>query len=190
VNVRIIAASNRNLHKLISENKFRDDLYYRLSMIEIKLPRLAERKDDLPLLERHFLDKFNTQYKKQVKSISRRARIVMDRYSWPGNIRELENVLGSACLMTQTDTIDIKDLPQQIREQLLRSPADGARARLSMEEMESSYALEVVKQMDGNKARAAELLGISRTTLYKLLGGITNPRNEATPDDRSSASTN
>jgi len=174
INVRIIAASNRDLHTLIAEKTFRDDLYYRLSMIEISLPGLAERREDIPLLQRHFLEKFNAQYKKEIKGISRRARIFLDRYPWPGNIRELENVLGSACLMAEGDTIDITDLPQQIREQMVRFPLEGARARLSMEEMGSRYALEVVKQMDGNKVRAAEILGISRTTLYKLLGGVAN----------------
>jgi DNA-binding NtrC family response regulator len=174
VNVRIIAATNRDLLTLVSEKTFRDDLYYRLSMIEIRLPGLAERRQDIPLLQRHFLEKFNVQYKKEIKGISRRAGILLERYSWPGNVRELQNVLGSACLMAESNTIDIADFPQQIREQMVRFPAQGARARLSMEEMGSRYALEIVKQMDGNKARAAEILGISRTTLYKLLGGVAN----------------
>jgi len=166
VDVRVIAATNRDLRVLAADNKFRADLYHRLSMVEIKLPELTERKEDLPLLQRHFLERFSASHKKAIRGITRRARILLDRYPWPGNVRELENVIWNACLMSETDYIDVGDLPPHFRERLRGTYAGGA---LSLEEMESRYVREVVEQVGGNKARAAEILRISRTTLYKLL---------------------
>jgi len=169
VNVRVIAATNRDLRELIAQKRFRDDLYYRLSSVEIKVPALAERKEDLPLLQRHFLEKFNTQYKKNIRGISRRARALLTHYAWPGNVRELETVSGSACMMAESDFIDVGDLPEQLRERMPRtSAADGA--GIPLEEMERRYAREILERVGGNKQRAAEILSISRTTLYKLLG--------------------
>jgi DNA-binding NtrC family response regulator len=166
VEVRVIAATNRDLRALAVENRFRADLYHRLSMVEIKLPDLAERKEDLPLLERHFLERFSALHKKSIAGITRRARALLDRYPWPGNIRELENVLWNACMMSETDYIDAGDLPQHFRE---RAQGVSIRGRLSLEEMETRYVREIVEQVGGNKAKAAEILKISRTTLYKLL---------------------
>ena len=166
LNVRVIASTNRDLRKLAAENKFRADLYHRLSVVEFKLPELAERKEDLPLLYRHFLEQFATLHKKAIRGITRRARTLLDRYRWPGNVRELENVLWNACLMSETDYIDAGDLPPHFRERRQGTYAGG---RLSLEEMESRYVREIVEQVGGNKARAAEILRISRTTLYKLL---------------------
>jgi transcriptional regulator with GAF, ATPase, and Fis domain len=115
VNVRVIAATNRNLPKMITESKFRDDLYYRLSMVELKVPRLAERKEDISLLVRHFLDYFNQQFGKNIRGLTPRAQAMLSRYSWPGNVREVENVLGSACMMAQDSLIDVKDLHESVR---------------------------------------------------------------------------
>lgn len=166
VDVRIIAATNRDLRVLAGENKFRADLYHRLSMVEIRLPELAERKEDIPLLERHFLERFSALHKKPIAGVTRRARALLDRYPWPGNIRELENVLWNASMMSETNYIDACDLPQHVRE---RTQVISGRGRFTLEEMETRYAREIVEQVGGNKARAAEILKISRTTLYKLL---------------------
>jgi transcriptional regulator with PAS, ATPase and Fis domain len=166
VDVRIIAATNRDLRVLAGEDKFRADLYHRLSMVEIRLPELAERKEDIPLLERHFLERFSALHKKPIAGVTRRARALLDRYPWPGNIRELENVLWNASMMSETNYIDACDLPQHVRE---RTQVISGRGRFTLEEMETRYAREIVEQVGGNKARAAEILKISRTTLYKLL---------------------
>lgn len=180
VDVRVVAATNRDLRALAGENKFRADLYQRLSVVEFSLPRLADRTEDLPLLQQHLLEKFNAQGKKDIRGLTRRARALLGRYPWPGNVRELENVLWNACIMCEADSIDVGDLPQRVREPAQRKFARDKGSTLSLEELESRYAREVVEQVDGNKLRAAEMLGISRTTLYKLLSC-----NGGTGDDKS-----
>jgi DNA-binding NtrC family response regulator len=167
--VRIIAATNRNLRELASQGRFRDDLYYRLSMIEIKLPALAERLDDLPLLERYFLDRFAAEYGKPVRGLTRRAEALLARYSWPGNIRELENALGHACMMTDRDVIDIADLPDHLRNLPARPVQNEQTELVPMEVVERRHAQRVLAAMGGNKVQAARVLGIHRTTLARLL---------------------
>jgi len=174
VDIRVIAATNRNLKQMVQAGQFREDLYYRLSMIEIMLPRLADRREDLPLLQRHFLERFSTMYGKTIRGISRRAQAVLARYTWPGNIRELENVLGNACLMADTDFVDISDLP------VLR---DNERAPLppglvSLEQVEQQHVKRVLEAVGGDKQRAAEILGISRATVYSFLAKMRNHRGE------------
>jgi DNA-binding NtrC family response regulator len=169
VNVRVIAATNRDLTKMIAEGKFRDDLYYRLSMVELKVPRLAERKEDVPLLVRHFLEYFNEQYGKSIRGFTPRAQAVLSRYSWPGNVREVENVLGAACMMSQEAVIDIHDLPQAILAPQAQEPADDSGHIRSLEDVERQHARATLKRMHGNKLKTAEALGISRGTLYRLL---------------------
>ena len=99
VNVRVIGATHRDLRAMIREGRFREDLYYRLSMVELRVPSLAEHKEDLPLLARHFIDKFSKQFNKPIRGMTQRASIALSRYDWPGNVRELENVIGHACMM-------------------------------------------------------------------------------------------
>jgi len=103
------------LRAAVADKRFREDLYYRLSMVEIQMPRLAERKEDLPLLQRHFVARFATEYKKEMRGITHRAQIRLSRHSWPGNVRELENVIGHAAMMTLSDIIDAQDLPRTCR---------------------------------------------------------------------------
>src|SRR3984957_7034232 len=117
VDVRIVAATNRDLPQMVSQGKFREDLYFRLCMIELKVPSLAERREDLPMLQRHFLKIFAAQYKKPLAGLTRRAQTLLARYAWPGNVRELENVIGHACMMTESDVIDVRDLPERIQNQ-------------------------------------------------------------------------
>src|SRR3984893_15107598 len=111
VEVRVIDVTNSNLRAAIAEKRFREDLYYRLSMVEIRVPRLSERREDLPLLQRHFITRFASQYGKEIRGLTHRAQIVMSLHPWPGNVRELENVIGHACMMVMGDTIDVQDLP-------------------------------------------------------------------------------
>jgi len=167
VDVHVIAATNRNVRELASEAKFREDLFYRLSMIEIELPPLADRKEDLPLLQRHFLQHFSTKYGKRLHGISRRGQILLTRHSWPGNVRELENVIGNACMMAEGKIIRDIDLPEAIRVQMTR-PDNGADS-MTLEEVQSRHLDYVLTLVDGNKARAAEVLGVSRATIYGML---------------------
>src|SRR5437868_13044400 len=111
VDVRVIAATNKDLRALIAEKQFREDLFYRLSMVEIALPALSDRKEDLALLQRHFVEKFAAQFNKSIRGITQRAQRLLARYSWPGNVRELENVIANSCMMADSGVIDIGDLP-------------------------------------------------------------------------------
>lgn len=166
IDVRVIAATNRDLREMASQKTFREDLFFRLSMLEIKLPTLAERKEDLPLLQKHFLDQFAAQLGQKVKTFTRRAQSVLSRYFWPGNIRELQNVIGHACMMSGTDVIDIPDLPAYLHS---RESARDGQGMLTLEEVEKRHVLAILAQVGGNKQEAAEVLGISRATIYRLL---------------------
>jgi DNA-binding NtrC family response regulator len=154
---------------MVAEKRFRDDLYYRLAMVEITLPRLADRKEDMPLLQRHFLERFAEQYHKEISGITRRGQAVLSRYHWPGNVRELENAIGSACMLAHGPVIDIGDLPEHIRTGTAVDPDDDM---VSLEAVEHRHVLRVLAAVDGNKNRAAEILGISRGTLYNILGKL------------------
>jgi DNA-binding NtrC family response regulator len=168
VDVRVVAATNQDLQRLVAAKKFRDDLYFRVSAIEIRLPRLVERKEDLPLLERHFLEHFAAQYGKPVPRLTRRAQAVLARHSWPGNVRELENALAHACMMAEGDTIDVRDLPERFQSQVARSAGQDDDL-MTLEEVDRRHVLRVLERVGGNKVQAAEILGVSRATLYRLL---------------------
>ena len=168
VNVRVVAATNRDVPKMVSEGKFREDLYFRLCMIELNVPPLSERREDLPMLQRYFLKSFASQYNKPLAGLTRRAQTLLARYPWPGNVRELENVLGHACMMTESDVIDVRDLPERMQN-LKHEENEGSDAQLSLDHLARLHAQRVLAHVGGNKVRAAEVLGISRTYLYDLL---------------------
>jgi two-component system, NtrC family, response regulator HydG len=168
IDVRVVAASPRDLRVMIAEKHFRADLYERLAAVEIRLPRLAERREDLPLLQRFFLKKFSAQYDKQISGITRRAQASMAAYPWPGNVRELESVIANASMMTETGIIDIADLPAHIRAPAGDSPEIDENL-LSLDQLQKRHVLRVLERVEGNKARAAEILGIARATIYQML---------------------
>src|SRR2546425_1706613 len=168
VDVRVVAATNRDLRARVAEKEFRDDLYYRLSMVEVKLPLLAERKEDVPLLVRYLVERFATQYNKPIRGLTRRAQALLARYSWPGNVRELENALGHACMMVEGDLIDVRDFPDTLRKPAERELVEDEDL-IPLDELQRRHALRVLARVGGNKKRAAEILGIARTTLYQLL---------------------
>ncbi|MFN3326064.1 MAG: sigma-54-dependent transcriptional regulator [Bryobacteraceae bacterium] len=169
VDIRIVAATNRNLRDMVAARQFREDLYYRLAMVEIKLPRLADRREDLPLLQRHFLSLFAARYGRPAFHLTRRAQAVLSRYSWPGNVRELQNVLGYSCMMTDTDLIDLNELPEWLVAEAHSAPAPEADEMVTLDELQRRYAARVLQRVGGNRVRAAEVLGISRATLYRLI---------------------
>jgi DNA-binding NtrC family response regulator len=173
VNVRVIAATNRDLKSQITKGAFREDLYYRLSMVEVSLPPLADRKEDLPLLQRYLVSKFATQYGKEIQGITRRAQACLARHSWPGNVRELENVIGNACMMVHGNVIDIDDLPESLKR---RGPVGENEDGIpTLEQVEHRHILDVLNRVGGNKLRAAEALGIGRGTLYEMLARMKTP---------------
>jgi DNA-binding NtrC family response regulator len=168
LDVRVIAATNRDLRSMVNQGKFREDLFYRLTMVNIVLPRLADRREDMPLLQRHFLDKFAAEFKKPIKGFTRRAQMRMSDYSWPGNVRELENVIGHACMMVDGPLIDIADLAEPL--QGLPSYTVGQdESLLSLKELQMRHVVRVLALAGGNKLQAAKILGISRATIYQLL---------------------
>ena len=169
IDVRVIAATNRNLQELIAEKKFREDLYYRLSMVEIELPRLADRREDLSLLQRFFVEQFSAQYGKPLKGITPRAQVVLARYPWPGNIRELRSVLGSACMMADAEMVDVRDLPERICVRAAETKNDDSNELLPLAEVERRHVLRVLEQVGGNKVQAARILGINRATVYRIV---------------------
>ncbi len=169
VDVRIIASSNRKLSELVEQGAFREDLYYRLRVIEIELPSLRERAEDIPLLVEHFLNKFG-QERGQNHSISQGALSVLLSYPWPGNVRELENAIESAVALNRSGVIMPEDLPPKVRAESRDGdqPADLYANLPSLDELEKRYLAHVLKVTGENKARTAEILGISRRTLYRM----------------------
>jgi DNA-binding NtrC family response regulator len=181
VDVRVIAATHRNLKAMVHDGEFREDLYYRLAVIDISLPPLASRREDLPLLVRHFVEKYSAEYRKSIAGLARRAQTRLAAYPWPGNVRELENVIANGCMMADRNLIDLDDLPERFRGALTDDTSTDD-ALLSLEEVQRRHVLRVLEGVGGNKARAAEVLGIGRATIYQLLSRMKlekSPRNES-----------
>ena len=178
INVRVISASNRNLEEFIKQGNFREDLFHRINVIKIQLPALRERKEDIPLLHHYFLEKINQKLNKKVLGISQRAQKLLLNYSWPGNIRELENVMERAIMLCKKKFIDIDDFPENIKES---TPAEIGRPQtsqfLSLDEMEKNYIVEILKESNSNKQMASKLLGLSRQALYRKLKKYNIPFN-------------
>ncbi len=164
VNVQVVAATSRDLNVEMKSNRFRPDLWYRLNMVHIQIPPLRQRREDILLLARRFLQDFAGQYRKDVHKLSRRGEAALLAYSWPGNVRELQNVIGRACMLTRTRMVDVEDLPAEVRTQ--SSPAPAASA--TMEEAEKIAVIHALGE-NKNKALAARTLGISRARLYRLM---------------------
>jgi DNA-binding NtrC family response regulator len=150
-------------------------------MIEIKLPPLAERKEDLHLLEQGILRRCATELKKPVAALTRRAQTVLSRHSWPGNIRELENVLGRACMMSEANTIDVRDLPDSVKT-VVAGGSNGDDVLAPLADVQKRHIERVLQSVDGNKARAAEILQISRSSLYRILQESSDPSGNALVD--------
>ncbi len=170
VDVRLIAATNRDLRAEVLAGRFREDLFYRLSTIQIRVPSLSERLDDIPLLIQYFLKKYNEAYSKQIQGLTRRTHAVLLQHAWPGNVRELENVISCACLTSVNDFIDVDDLPENLQKPTGRDshPGDSWRP-LPLEEIRRQHIRRVLEACEGNRVRAAQLLGIGRTSLYRFL---------------------
>ena len=168
VDVRLLAATHRNLEALIREGRFRDDLYYRINVVTIQLPPLRERREDVPLLIDHFLRAFADKNGKSIRGLTREAREALLRYDYPGNVRELENLIERAVVLTRDDVIDLTDLPLTLETQAAESES-GAGLVAAVEGLERRMIREALAKADGIQTRAAELLGIGERVLrYKL----------------------
>jgi DNA-binding NtrC family response regulator len=168
VNVRIVAATNRDLKKLVADGEFRDDLYYRLNVVTITVPPLRERATDIPLLAQHFLEKLARASNRPPKRLAPEALDLLNAYAWPGNVRELEHLLERAVALSSSATLLPDDFPPHLREEPERVPRLPA-AKMTLEELKRWYVSKVLDEAGGNKLRAAELLGIDRRTLYRIL---------------------
>jgi DNA-binding NtrC family response regulator len=169
--VRILAATNRDLEKEIEENRFREDLFYRLNVIEIYLPPLRERREDIPLLAKHFVGKIAQEQNSPEKQISKETMSALINYAWQGNVRELQNAIERAFILSADDEIGVDSLPPRIKLNAahtfeMKDP-DGLRPTL--EEIERQYVNEVLKSVNQDKARAANIMGIDLSTLYRKL---------------------
>jgi len=171
--VRVISTTNRNIQSAIQEGNFREDLFYRLKVIDIELPPLRERKEDLPLLVQHFISKFGQGQKKNISGISEEAMKILLNYPWPGNVRELENIIQRAITLSQHDTITLEDLPVSMVEKTKENLVEKAfQGKYTMDQLEKEYIRKVLMEVGGNKSKAAEILGFDRKTLYRKLEQI------------------
>jgi transcriptional regulator with PAS, ATPase and Fis domain len=178
VNVQVVASTNRNLEQAVREGKFREDLFYRLSVIPILIPPLRERKEDIPVLVDHFIQRYNVQFRKNVKGITPDGLKLLMAYPWPGNIRELKNAVERAMILVDKDMIEVTQLPirisepsggaslsQPVGDQLVKLPPEGA----GLDDVEKELIQQALQYANGNKTKASRLLKISRDTLrYKV----------------------
>lgn len=172
VDVRIIAATNKDIEALVKEGRFREDLFYRLNVFPIHLPALRERKEDIPMLAEHFLEEFNREKEKNIKGIHKEALKKLIEYDWPGNIREIENVIERAVVLAEGELIRFQDLPvylQGKREE--KTAAKEKEAIKTLGELEREHILSVLKLTSDKRSEAAKLLGIDRKTLYRKIKG-------------------
>jgi len=170
IDVRIISSSNRNIKSTIQEGRFREDLYYRLNVIDIQLPPLRERKEDIPLLIQHFITKFSNEFKKNISGVSKDALKLLLNYSWPGNVRELENIIQRAITLSQHEVILPDDLPASIIHKTDEKLFEKAmEEKFTLDQLEKEYIKRVLIETGGNKSKAAERLGLDRKTLYRKL---------------------
>jgi DNA-binding NtrC family response regulator len=168
IDVRVIAATNKNLEEAIRNNSFRKDLFYRLDVISINMPPLREIKDDIPNLVSHFIKKFSKDGHRHVIRVAPEVMDLLMRYDWPGNVRQLENIIERAFALGQSDTILTADLPSEIREYYKQTGISSPDS-LNLAENEKLLILRALRKTNGNKAEAAQLLGINITTVYRKL---------------------
>ena len=167
LDIRIIAATNKDLTKAIQAGTFREDLFFRLNVVGLHLPRLAERRDDIPLLISHFIDKFNLAFNKQIKGISPAAANILSDYHYPGNVRELENIIQRSVALADGREIRLRDLPANLRKRGIEDLEDEE--LLPMEELEKRHIVRVLEKTNYNKNLTSTILNLPRTTLWRRM---------------------
>jgi Nif-specific regulatory protein len=171
VDVRIIAATNKDLEAMVKEGLFRKDLYYRLKVMVVEMPPLRDRLEDILLLSNLFIEENNKEYNKKIKGLSEETKKLMTQYSWPGNVRELRNVIERAMILTEQETISPKHLPFELKQTEKNAPVDTEQelfeitGDMSLERMEKIHLSKVLRKLEWNKSKASKILGISRATL-------------------------
>jgi transcriptional regulator with PAS, ATPase and Fis domain len=169
VDVRVISATNRDVPERVKSGRFRQDLYFRLNVVNLHIPPLSERRDDIPLLAYHFLNKCSTMMKKAVTAIDPQVLDLLVAYDFPGNVRELENLIERGVALCVGDTIEPTHLPDAMRELALRSPRKKDGKIPTLNEQERDYIRWVLKETLGNQTLAAQILGIDRVSLWRKL---------------------
>jgi DNA-binding NtrC family response regulator len=184
VDIRIVGATNKELQKEVEAGRFRKDLFYRLNVISLHVPPLAERRDDIPLLAHHFLRQYARGQGKEIGGFSEETMKILTNYAFPGNVRELENIVERAVALCSGETILSKHLPQELEEISFKVYRQPDRRLPSLEENEREYVQWVLGQVDGNKSAAAEVLGIDRVSLWRKLKrwGLTENPGAAPPE--------
>ena len=185
VDVRVVAATNRDLEDEVASGRFREDLYFRINVVTIRLPPLRERPTDIPILVRHFLAKYAARARRADTSIAAEAMAALDRYPWPGNVRELENVIERSLALSKDGVVLVSDLPPEVPGIQSVPPPGLVDDRPTLAELERRYIELILREAGGNKKRAAEILGIDRRTLYRTLErhGIHEPEPEPGQDE-------
>ena len=170
IDVRIVAATNKDLGELVKEGKFREDLYFRFNVICLRLPPLRERQEDIFLLIDEFLQEFSKKYNKKIKGITPEARKILFRYNWPGNVRELKNCIEGMIVISQNDFLDINDIPEHIyKSNRIALPGPVFPLGTTLQEMEKELIKNTLAYVSGNRGEAAKILGIGERTLYRKL---------------------
>ncbi|MDD3559690.1 MAG: sigma 54-interacting transcriptional regulator [Melioribacteraceae bacterium] len=170
IDTRIIAATNKNLEREIEAGRFREDLYYRINVMNIQLPPLRERKDDLPILVNHFIEKFNSKFERNIKHFSSSAFDILMDYNWPGNIRELENVIEHCFVLCDSDIIQIEHLPKRLRDGEFNTIQGGGTNNFNhIKDAERNIIIKTLKKHNGNRTKTAEELNIHPTTLWRKM---------------------
>ena len=178
VDVRIIAATNRNLKKEVEEGRFREDLYYRLNVVQITVPPLRERKEDILLMMSSFIQNFSEENDKNIKEITKKAKTALYNYNWPGNVRELKNVLEAAVVLSKDGVIDINDLPPYLKNEDEQGNFLKIKMPATMDEIEKEAIISTLALANGNKSKTAEMLNMNRKTLYAKLNELEILTNE------------
>lgn len=168
VDVRIVAATNENLESLVEKGRFREDLYYRLNVFNVELPPLRERKEDIEIITRHYIEQFNGELKRKIRGIEAPALELLNNYPWPGNVRELRNIILRA-MVSAKEIIRTKDLPPVVKQKIQPGEEIRIPAGTSLTDIERITIIKTLKMARGNKLKAAELLGISRRSLYNKI---------------------
>ncbi|MEM3988574.1 MAG: sigma-54 dependent transcriptional regulator [Sulfolobales archaeon] len=169
VDVRFIAATNRDIKEEVKNRKFREDLYYRLNVVHIEIPPLRERRDDIPLLVAYFLKKYSLLMKKEITGVSEEAMNYLLNYEYPGNVRELENIIERAVVLCNSSQIDVEHLPEDLKEVKIEVFIKKKGKFMSLEELEREYIKWILKEVGNNKTVAAQILGIDRVSLWRKL---------------------
>ena len=173
VDVRIIAATNRDLRKLVEDGKFRDDLFYRLNVVDIRLPSLNERPEDIPLLAQHFLQVYRTQMGRNVKSLTNEAMNALMNYQWKGEVRELQNIIERAMIFCEDEYIGLEHLAEHVRSAITEGDAlrfqTGSPLKNALKEFERRYIKRTLEQNKNDREKTAKVLGIGLSSLYRKI---------------------